>query len=237
MPRFFRTTSRCSGYSSYGNRELADREERAANLFQEAIRHSIAIDHGDASVFASLVPVEAVSPRKISGYSEYRSRPRAAMAVSPAVEGLSRSESNIVRERDTVERTDQQKQGSRFSAHGAIQEDMIHRREIPEQVGEGALNTSTTTAIACTLTLDLRRLIKRQQEAVCELIEMSPNCGPHPWEISEVSKPMAALGQLVGLQARAVGLMEEVVERTVHSRVSNIITQGILRNRGDRTTA
>lgn len=76
------------------------------------------------------------------------------------------------------------------------------------------------------LTSDLGRLASRQREAACELLLQEEEglrrdtvsnlreAIPHACEV------VAALGQSVGLQAKAVGLMEEVVTRTLHSRVS-----------------
>lgn len=78
----------------------------------------------------------------------------------------------------------------------------------------------------CKLTSDLGRLASRQREAACKLllqeeegmrretVSTSREALPHACEV------VAALGHSVGLQAKAVGLMEEVVTRTLHSRVS-----------------
>lgn len=89
---------------------------------------------------------------------------------------------------------------------------------------------STTGGAAFVLASDLSRLASRQGGAACELLQVSSSEATRcavpldPWkdprQVPEVLQALAALGQSVGLQAKAVGLMEEVVARTVHSRVS-----------------
>lgn len=86
------------------------------------------------------------------------------------------------------------------------------------------------------LTADLCRLASRQYEAACELLlqEAEGGCRETVSSSSRKALPhqgdvMAALGQSVGLQAKAVGLMEEVVTRTLHSRVSQLAVSVISR--------
>lgn len=80
------------------------------------------------------------------------------------------------------------------------------------------------------LSSDLSRLAARQGDAAGELLQVSSSTVPpsavaldprkDPRKDPEVLNTLTALGQAVGLQAKAVGLMEEVVSRTVHLRVS-----------------
>lgn len=88
----------------------------------------------------------------------------------------------------------------------------------------------STGRAACVLASDLDRLAARQGAAAGELLRVaSSETAPSalvldprkdPRKDPAVLSALAALGQAVGLQAKAVGLMEEVVVRTVHSRVS-----------------
>lgn len=88
----------------------------------------------------------------------------------------------------------------------------------------------STGRAACVLASDLGRLAARQRAAAGELLRVaSSETAPSalvldprkdPRKDPAVLSALAALGQAVGLQAKAVGLMEEVVVRTVHSRVS-----------------
>lgn len=90
---------------------------------------------------------------------------------------------------------------------------------------------SSTGQAAFILASDLSRLASRQRTAACELLQVSssvpaPSAGlldhrKDPRKDPEVLNALATLGQVVVLQAKTVGLMEEVVVRTVHSRVSN----------------
>lgn len=82
-----------------------------------------------------------------------------------------------------------------------------------------AADTGTTAGAACALASDLSRLTSRHGELAFEIFHVSKGRGPDPRSFSVIPGGMAALGQSVGLQASAVGLMEEVVVRTVHSRV------------------
>ncbi|CAM9258641.1 unnamed protein product, partial [Hapterophycus canaliculatus] len=76
-----------------------------------------------------------------------------------------------------------------------------------------------TSEAAIALASNLSRLASRQDEAAGELLEIPPDSRNHPRNVPEVQEALATLGQSVGLQAKIVGLMEEVVERTVHSRL------------------
>lgn len=88
----------------------------------------------------------------------------------------------------------------------------------------------STGRAACVLASDLGRLAARQGAAAGELLRVaSSETAPSalvldprkdPRKDPAVLSALAALGQAVGLQAKAVGLMEEVVVRTAHSRVS-----------------
>ena len=84
-----------------------------------------------------------------------------------------------------------------------------------------APNTGTTIGAACVLASDFSRHASRHGELAFELLHMSEGHGPDSRSFAAVPEGMAALGQSVGLQASAVGLMDEVVVRTVHSRVSD----------------
>lgn len=88
----------------------------------------------------------------------------------------------------------------------------------------------TTGGAASILASNVCRLASRQDDAAGELLRASPSeparwtAHPDPLNIPRkvpaVVEAMAALGKAVGLQAKAVGMMEEVVERARHSRVS-----------------
>lgn len=84
---------------------------------------------------------------------------------------------------------------------------------------EAAPTTATTVGAARALASDLRRLASRHGELAFEIFHVSKGHGPDRRSFAVIPGGMAALGQSVGLQASAVGLMEEVVVRTVHSRV------------------
>lgn len=94
---------------------------------------------------------------------------------------------------------------------------------------------TTTSGAANVLALDLSRLASRQSEVASEVLQ-------EPWseeargalpadprgihrKFPKVLEALAVLGSSVGLQAKAVGLMEEVVERTAHSRVRSAETK------------
>lgn len=89
---------------------------------------------------------------------------------------------------------------------------------------------NTTDGAAFVLASGVSRLASRQGASACELLQVSSSEGTRsavalePWQdprqVAEVLNALAALGQSVGLQSKAVGLMEEVVARTVQSRVS-----------------
>lgn len=85
--------------------------------------------------------------------------------------------------------------------------------------GGVAPDTGTTVGAACALASDLSRLASRHGELAFGLLHVSEGRGSDPRSFAGLPGEMAALGQSVGLQASAVGLMEEVVVRTVHSRV------------------
>lgn len=89
-----------------------------------------------------------------------------------------------------------------------------------------APDTGTTVGAACALASDLSRLASRHGELAFGLLHVvSEGRGSDPCSFAGLPEEMAALGQSVGLQASAVGLMEEVVVRTVHSRVRDGINR------------
>lgn len=112
-----------------------------------------------------------------------------------------------------------------------IYNDDVRQTAIDFSAADDLADTDITTGrAALILASDLSRLASRQGDAVCELLRVSssdaaPSAGvldprKDPRKDPGVLDELAALGQAVGLQAKAVGLMEEVVVRTVHSRVS-----------------
>ncbi|CAB1111351.1 unnamed protein product [Ectocarpus sp. CCAP 1310/34] len=88
---------------------------------------------------------------------------------------------------------------------------------------------TTTSGAAHALASDVSRLASRQSEVVSEVLQESSSedargtlpADPRTFhrKFPKVLEALAVLGPSVGLQAKAVGLMEEVVERTDHSRM------------------
>lgn len=218
-------------------RNLADQQAQAAANFREAIRHSLAIDAGDNDVSS---PASSVYPQR----AEAGERPCSDAAglgcikytdqqLDPELgdnqtgqENLLGEEPGDVRKRscrrddeDSAEVSgDMHETGTEYAAAAAA------AAASPAEIGK------STSGAAFVLASDLSRLASRQAGAACELLQVSPSeatrCAVSldPWkdprQVSEVMNTLAALGQSVGLQAKAVRLMEEVVARTVHSRVS-----------------
>lgn len=98
-------------------------------------------------------------------------------------------------------------------------------------IAAGLADASCATGRAASiLASDLGRLASRQGAAAWELLRVSSSGAvpgaavldsrKDPRKDPEVLDALATLGEAVGLQAKAVGLMEEVVVRTAHSRVS-----------------
>lgn len=78
-----------------------------------------------------------------------------------------------------------------------------------------------TVTAARVLTLDLGRLASRQSDDVCQVVGYPNNTSDEPtrYDLDEIPEVVATLGRSVGLQARTVGLIEEVVMMTKRSRV------------------
>lgn len=87
----------------------------------------------------------------------------------------------------------------------------------------GSTSSSETgdnpSGAASELASNLSRLASRQSASATELLQIPPDSRNRARNAPGVLQALATLGQSVGLQAKVVGLMEEVVTRTVHSRV------------------
>lgn len=92
-----------------------------------------------------------------------------------------------------------------------------HREAAADMFAE---QTNTMMA-ASALTLEFTRLASRQDEAASQLhgVRSTRGKGPYLNGGLEAQQATTVLGHSVALQARAVGLLEEVVTRTVQSRV------------------
>lgn len=113
--------------------------------------------------------------------------------------------------------------------------DLKQRTPIKRTSASADTCDTTTSGAAHVLASDLSRLASRQSEVASEVLQ-EPSSedarGPLPADprtfhrkFPKVLEALAVLGPSVGLQAKAVGLMEEVVERTGHSRVRSTETK------------
>lgn len=205
------------------------------------------MDSGDGSVTArssllgdevlSTDPLRTLEPEDVLKGNGNRSRPGGGRQRAPSVDGSGGNASYQYAENHVTgdqERGNQQDlDGYPTVMEGSTQDIQVdpdqHRQEGNADLPRGQKDImgdtppsggTTTSGAACSLTSDLSRLASRQSVLADELLEVSAAGPPDQCKVSKAAEAMVALGQSVGLQARAVGLMEEVVVRTGHSRVS-----------------
>ncbi|CAM9277017.1 unnamed protein product, partial [Ectocarpus fasciculatus] len=224
-------------------RDLAAQQAQAAANFREAIRHSIAVDNGDDSSTtasrASPLDIDVVET------SPCLTQEVIADEILPVDTSHNPPISSTLADTTTAERggsdltTGDGGKGGRGTGGPHLydadnrEEDQEDRRK-PDQpptiCQDGLQDTcDTTSGAANVLASDLSRLASRQSEVASEVLQ-------EPWseeargslpadlrtihrKFPKVLEALAVLGPSVGLQAKAVGLMEEVVERTAHSRI------------------
>eukprot|EP00903_Cladosiphon_okamuranus_P013005 g12134.t2 len=209
-------------------RNLADRQAQAATSFREAVRRSIAIDTGNSGTSSSVT----------SGTSSQKGAVPPIPAEKAEVEGevSDQPEEVVVHDVGSKHVQDKQAKTRRWNpcndGDGSSKfPDDVTRAVIDDgTVGDLADPGVSTERAALILASDLSRLASRQEASACELLEVSTSeAAPKaveldPWKDPrrdvDVPSVLAALGQAVGLQAKVVGLMEEVVVRTVHSRAA-----------------
>lgn len=212
------------------NRDLADRQAQAATGFRQAVRRSIAIDAGDSENSSSVTS---------STSSHKETVPEIPAEKAEADVGVcDQSVEDAVVEDGVPSRQVQDEQVNTRRRNTCNDGD--NDSKFPDDVTRTAVDGGTVDDLtdpgvspgraAFILASDLSRLASRQGDAACELLEVSSleeapkavELGPlkDPRKDPDVLSAVAALGQAAGLQARVVGLMEEVVLRTTHSRVS-----------------
>lgn len=171
-------------------------QQKAASSFREAIRRSVAVDCESKEISRALLRGSSPPPSTRCSGSNIRwdhGIPRAII------------------ERENI--------------HGPCAQG--NDKEQPEvddkwsQLGENRDGDIDTVTAACVLTSDLGRLASRQSDDVRQVFGYTNSTINEPvrGDLGEILEVVATLGQSVGLQARAVGLLEEVVMMTKRSRV------------------
>lgn len=194
---------------AFTDRELASRQERAAASFQEVIRCSITTD----------CDVNVISREVLEGSTVSLSNPAAA-SVSDSKQKLvtgatafrtGSASSNTSAGLETVDCHHNDNDGTKL--------DDKNKASPAEEQSNSAAHI---VGAACDLTSDLCRLALRQGDDALQLLNATHNDGEEPTSRGrscDVRGDLATLGKSVALQARAVGLMEEVVIRTDRLRV------------------
>ncbi|CAM9194124.1 unnamed protein product, partial [Scytosiphon promiscuus] len=211
-------------------RNLAEQQTQAAARFREAIRHSLAsrfTGGGDRNRPGIGVPTEPVAGSQT--HTDW------LVKIAPCV-----SEERL-RAQDASIREGGQGYGKHLDEEDELRGSKLttnreRNRSLkdgdPEQHGEklrarrNSANTSSssqtggnTTGAAFALAANLSRLASRQDTAANDLLQIPPDARNRARNVPGVLDPLVVLGQSVGLQAKVVGLMEEVVTRTGNSRL------------------
>lgn len=213
-------------------RELADRQAQAATSFREAIRHSLSIDAGGSENDS------AMSTRSSPFSEDLRDTPAEAGDVSYGQAAGQQLAENLdelppARGKEDGDASNQAYRGNDEKAAelpgGALRTAVDIDADGASAPSDASSNTAGGAALV--LASNMCRLASRQGDAANELLRASPSAaarwtalGPvrrGPRKVPEALEAVVALGRAVGLQAKAVGLMEEVVERAKHSRVSH----------------
>lgn len=198
-------------------RELAVWQEQGSSRFLEAIRHSIATDVEHGAVLTHRIEggaSEGVHGRDTSVHTGEGTPEPKPNGINDAL----RSSTTTLTAHEVDGAASSSKDQANEEGDGGDAE-LLGRRM--KYNGRG---TGDTVAAALALTSDLSRLALRQDKVAAEVFQAAP--GEHGIDSQAGlggSEAIAALNLSVGLQARAVGLMEEVVARTVHSRVSRAL--------------
>ncbi|CAM9583036.1 unnamed protein product, partial [Ectocarpus sp. 13 AM-2016] len=214
-------------------RDLAAQQAQAAANFREAIRHSIAVDNGDdgSSTIAS-----GASPLEIGVVESSPCLTQEVKADEILPVGMSHNTPQPSNDFTTEggEEGGRGKGGPHMYDADNREKDKEDRKnpDQPPTIRQDQLQDTcdtTTSGAAHVLASDVSRLASRQSEAAIEVLQEPSSQdarGPLPADprtfhrkFPKVLEALALLGPSVGLQAKAVGLMEEVVERTTHSRI------------------
>ncbi|CBN79766.1 conserved unknown protein [Ectocarpus siliculosus] len=214
-------------------RDLAAQQAQAAASFREAIRHSIAVDDGDDD---SSTTASGASPLEIGvvetspcltqevkadeippvGMSHNPPQPSSDLTTEDGEEGGRRKGKSHMYDADNRDKDKEDRKKS----------------DRPPTIRQDELQDTcdtTTSGAAHVLASDVSRLASRQSEVASEVLQEPSSedargtlpADPRTFhrKFPKVLEALAVLGPSVGLQAKAVGLMEEVVERTDHSRI------------------
>eukprot|EP00752_Nemacystus_decipiens_P007659 g6847.t1 len=236
-------------------RDLADRQAQVTDSFRDAVRHSIAVDAGDGE--HSSCSVTSGSPSGLEAVPVTSPPERAG--PEGGVAGGQPTEKQVVDQGDQSGRTpdgDDQAHTRRPSSWNDIGDGSanppgdLRRTAVDLGAADDLPETNVSTdRAACVLGSDVSRLAARLGAAACELLRVSSSEAARkeavvldprkdPRKDPEVHGALAALGQAVGLQAKAVGLMEEVVVRTVHSRLdARVAARAARKERAGRLAA
>lgn len=213
------------------NRDLAHRQAQAATSFRDAVRHSIAVDTGDSANDGSVTSSSPSGIEAVPTIPAEKVEPNREVYVHPVEDTVTHGDQGR-------QKQDEHEQNDTRRWKGYNEDDSISKllgngkqTAIDYVAGDDLVDAVICTGrAACFLASELSRLAARQEADAGELLQVSSSeAAPRavmldprkdPRKDPGVLNALAALGQAVGLQAKAVGLMEEIVVRTAHSRVS-----------------
>lgn len=190
-------------------RELTSRQEQAALSFRQAISSSITAD--SESKVASQPLLEGRPPLPSTEFSDSN------IGVDQDASTPTTREIKHDRGKGSVNRDE-----SRQYPLGTVSKrpNILGRVIIPQHP-EGNGDSNVIDTATASLTTDLCRLASRQGDDVCQVLEeVGSGINTGCCDFGDVPKTVTTLGRSVALQARAVGLMGEVLKMTTRSKVS-----------------